>query len=179
MAAFDDCCGRTGTRKLCVSRKLVESIRLNKCAIRDQPLPKGDNIWHALPSLLQHRSRTLKHHKAIGRPMPATLSTLHATEKNSASLLLRRWLCDWDEKIGSKHWQKLANMRKKHLHIFAVGLWKSRPASLVLFEREPPDLNGLGDEPALKVSNMSLGKIVVLANKHDSGNPEFLCLVLL
>jgi hypothetical protein len=48
-----------------------------------------------------------------------------------------------------------------------------------LFEREPVDLSGFCEESALKISHMSLGQVLVLANEDDGRNPELLCLVLL
>ena len=103
--------------------------------------------------------------------MTATLSTFHATEKSATRLLLGCGLGDWDEKIGSEHRQELANVGKENLHILPIGLWQLRSASLVLVERKPAGLVGLGQEPALEISYMSLGEVLVLAGEIISASP--------
>src|SRR2546427_8310089 len=110
--------------------------------------------------------------------MPATLSTLHATKQSPARLLLRQRLGDWDEQIRPENRHELANVRKEDLHVLAIGLWKLRPARLVLLEREPADLGGLEEKPALQVSHVCLSEILVLADKDDRRDPKFFRLVL-
>ncbi len=180
-ATLNHRCGRARTRELHISRKPIEAVLLDEGAIGDQLLAKSDDMWPSLRglALLQHSRRTLKHHEAIGCAMTATFSALHATKKSAARLLLSRGLGDWDEKIGSEYRQQLANAGKENLHLLPIGLWKLRTASLVLLEHKPADFGCLGQEPALEVSHMSFGEVLVLTDEHDSRNPKLLGLVLL
>ena len=91
----------------------------------------------------------------------------------------RGGLGDRRKDVRAKDGKELPNASKKHLHVLAVRLGKPRAASLILFERESVDRGGLGKEAALKIPHMSLGQVLVLADEHDGGNPEFLGLVLL
>jgi len=171
-------CART--RKLCLFRKLVKAVPFDERAVGNQLVAERKHVRILLRgiALLQDSCRASKHRKAIRCATAAPLSALHAAEKDSARLLPGGWLCDGNQEIGAEHRQQLTNVRKEHFHIFAIGFGQLRAASLVLLKCESADLYGFREEPVLKVSHMSLGEILVLADKHYGPDPEFFRLML-
>src|ERR671918_57670 len=101
---FNHGCRGARTGKLDVPREEIEAVLLDEGAVGDQLVAKSDDVRPLLCglSLLQDSRRTLKHHEAIWCSMAASFRTFHATEEGSARLLLRRWLGDRDEQIGSE-----------------------------------------------------------------------------
>jgi hypothetical protein len=84
-----------------------------------------------------------------------------------------RWLrADRQQHIGSEYRHELMDPVEKDLHIFSIRLRKSGSTRLPVHYLCSSNGSGLLDEPALKVADMRLRQVLVLADKEKHVIPK-------
>jgi hypothetical protein len=172
---------RRWTRKLRILGKDQEAVFLDESAIGDELLAQGYGVGVTLGrwALLQDGGGVVEYDEAARCALSSRLGSLNPADEYAAGLSFRGGLSDRCENVGAENGKQLSNSRQKNFHVLAVRFGKLGAASLILFEREPADLSGLGEEAAFKISHMCLSQVLVLADKNDGRDPELLSLVLL